>query len=388
MPAFPPLSQTPLTSPRNQHTQKRVIQETDREWLEQSHEVAPFSDEPSNLAAEEWEFNDKVTMRSCAEAMDIDEPGEYDNVETVNPSDDDYDEEEAERKENRWESAARTPAKVPSGQGKDLDMLQSSSPFKDGSEKRGFQNTDIEGSKMHNRTFVTRQGGKSSHLGFFKHSEEDELVYEGKMLLKDRKKQLFDVDKMQQHRGGNQLLFLTPQKTGALQLMDLHKGKVIEEWEAKEEGFGAIEDIAPTKKHGDTTDNPLVYGITDNSMFTMDGRVNNKNKVVTSKQYARSTKTGFGHLATTGQGFLATASDNGNIRLYDTLGKKAKTLLPGLGDAITAIETSDDGKWILATCKDYIMVIPTTVPGGDRLGYAVCLHPSLFLSLSLSLVFL
>jgi len=33
--------------------------------------------------------------------------------------------------------------------------------------------------------------------------------------------------------------------------------------------------------------------------------------------------------------------------------------LPGLGDAIIAIDVTRDGKWVLATCKDYLIVIPT-----------------------------
>lgn len=74
-------------------------------------------------------------------------------------------------------------------------------------------------------------------------------------------------------------------------------------------------------------------------------------------------------ITTTGQGFIATGSDNGQIRLYDCVDKRAKTLLPGLGSAVKHIETTNDGKWLLCTCDNYIMVIATVVAGTERLGF-------------------
>jgi len=38
---------------------------------------------------------------------------------------------------------------------------------------------------------------------------------------------------------------------------------------------------------------------------------------------------------------------------------RAINTLPGLGDQITAIDVTRDGKWVLATCRDYLIVIPT-----------------------------
>ena len=47
------------------------------------------------------------------------------------------------------------------------------------------------------------------------------------------------------------------------------------------------------------------------------------------KQYV--VKNEFSCGATTGKGELAVASSKGDIRLYDKLDKRAKTLLPGFG---------------------------------------------------------
>lgn len=64
-------------------------------------------------------------------------------------------------------------------------------------------------------------------------------------------------------------------------------------------------------------------------------------------------------MATTGDGHLVVGSEKGAIRLFTKVGQRAKTELPGLGDATTGMDTTEDGKWILATTQRYIMLIPT-----------------------------
>ena len=44
---------------------------------------------------------------------------------------------------------------------------------------------------------------------------------------------------------------------------------------------------------------------------------------------------------------------------------RANTAIPGLGGPITAVDVTYDGKWVLATTKNYLMVVKTT--------YKVCL---------------
>jgi hypothetical protein len=53
------------------------------------------------------------------------------------------------------------------------------------------------------------------------------------------------------------------------------------------------------------------------------------------------TKNKFSCAATTGKGELAVASAKGEIRLYNKLSTRAKTMLPGLGDAIIGIDTTE-----------------------------------------------
>ena len=46
------------------------------------------------------------------------------------------------------------------------------------------------------------------------------------------------------------------------------------------------------------------------------------------------------------------------------LGQDAKTLLPGLGDAIIHLEVSRDGVWVLATTQTYLLLVKTECLNG------------------------
>ena len=69
-------------------------------------------------------------------------------------------------------------------------------------------------------------------------------------------------------------------------------------------------------------------------------------------------------MASSTGGNLALGSYDGKIRLYKQVGQDAKTLLPGLGDAISAIEVSRDGNWVLATTQTYLLLVPTMCANG------------------------
>lgn len=71
-------------------------------------------------------------------------------------------------------------------------------------------------------------------------------------------------------------------------------------------------------------------------------------------------------LVLAGQGYVVIGSDDGQIRLYSERSlTRANTAIPGLGGPITAVDVTYDGKWVLATTKNYLMVVKTT--------YKVCL---------------
>ena len=60
-----------------------------------------------------------------------------------------------------------------------------------------------------------------------------------------------------------------------------------------------------------------------------------------------------------GDGYVVTGSDDGKIRLYnvDKSWKQAKTTIPGVGSAITAVDVTFDGKWVLATANRHLVVV-------------------------------
>jgi len=58
---------------------------------------------------------------------------------------------------------------------------------------------------------------------------------------------------------------------------------------------------------------------------------------------------------------LVVASEKGDVRLFNQINKNAKTHLPGFGDPIIGVDVTGDGKWILGTCKNYLVVIPTEI---------------------------
>eukprot|EP01084_Bolivina_argentea_P042924 79122_1 len=170
------------------------------------------------------------------------------------------------------------------------------------------------------------------------------------------------------HTGGKvtfELLNTNGMNPGNIHVLNLDKGKVIDEWQTKD----TIIDIAPLVKHGDMTDSTMIYGINNNSMFQMDERIPNKSKIIDCKQKIHKSIPGFNTISTSGNGFIAVGLKNGKIYMKNSIQRKASTVLPGLGNEIRDIEISDDGYWILATCKDYIMVIPTHVGDTQRTGF-------------------
>jgi len=227
------------------------------------------------------------------------------------------------------------------------------------------------GSKSYNRTFVVRSinNGESSSLGYFKHNEDNDLEYEGKLEITDMKQKPLSPYQCLPFQQEGKLLLLTEQKPESVSVMNLVRGKVVEEWKIKDKDYGGVTYIAPMSKNDDMTENSLIYGLNDNSMFTIDGRIPTVSKVVDSHSKLYKTNVQLSCMSTTNQGFIVTGSKTGAIRLHDQINKRAKTLLPGLGQHIKYIETTQDGKWILCTCKDYIMVISTTVEDSEYSGF-------------------
>lgn len=154
--------------------------------------------------------------------------------------------------------------------------------------------------------------------------------------------------------------------------MDLERGKVVEEWET---GGKSVVQVGPTKKFDQMTSEQTLLGVSRKGLFKLDPRLSDKNKVVQDqvKEYASNCK--FSTLGTTENGYIAVGSENGDVRLYDRLGIRAKTAIPSLGQPINHITTSSDGRWLLCTCDSSLLLMNLTVQTGKNAGSIGFLKP-------------
>lgn len=108
-------------------------------------------------------------------------------------------------------------------------------------------------------------------------------------------------------------------------------------------------------------------GLSHNALYRIDPRLAG-NKLVDAQLKQYTSKNDFSAASTTEKGYIAVASNKGDIRLFDRLGINAKTHLPALGEAIFGLDVSKDGRWILATCKTYLLLIDAQQHEGKNEG--------------------
>lgn len=147
--------------------------------------------------------------------------------------------------------------------------------------------------------------------------------------------------------------------------MDLERGKVVEEWSA---GGKDVLKYSHSKKFDQLTNEQTFLGVSGKSVFRLDPRISGANKLVTEQNKDYATNNKFSSLGTTQEGFLAVGSEKGEIRLFDKIGLRAKTLIPALGEPINHICNSADGKWLLATCDSSLLLIDLTIKEGKNAG--------------------
>jgi len=167
------------------------------------------------------------------------------------------------------------------------------------------------------------------------------------------------------HDQDTKMVLMNPSDPHSLFSMDIERGKVVEEWKIHDDI--SVDHIAPDNKFAQTTREQTLVGASHNALFRVDPRISG-NKMVESqyKQYVSKNK--FSGVATTADGKLAVASEKGDIRLFDTIGKNAKTALPPLGDPILGIDVTASGRWIVATTKSYLLLIDTLIGEGRYAG--------------------
>jgi len=167
------------------------------------------------------------------------------------------------------------------------------------------------------------------------------------------------------HEQDTKMIIQNPNEPNSLFSLDIERGKIVEEWKVHDDI--TVDHVAPESKFAPMTHEQTVVGASHNAVFRIDPRMSG-NKMVDSqfKQYVSKNK--FSGVATTANGKLAVASEKGDIRLFDSIGKNAKTALPPLGDPILGIDVTANGRYMVATTSTYLLVIDTLIGEGRYAG--------------------
>ncbi|KAJ3821989.1 VID27 cytoplasmic protein-domain-containing protein [Lentinula raphanica] len=228
----------------------------------------------------------------------------------------------------------------------------------------GDSNSQLTVGYRGDNAFVVR----GNNIGVFRHNPDaGSMIYASSLsrIQTPKEKQAFKPENVMLHDQDTKMIMMNPANPHSLYQADLEYGKVVEEWKVHDDI--AVSHIAPTDKFAPTTHEQTLVGTSHNALFRIDPRVSGTKMVDSQyKQYAGKNK--FSGVATTASGKLAVASEKGDIRLFDSIGKNAKTALPPLGDPIIGIDATADGRWIVATTKTYLLLIDTLIGEGKYQG--------------------
>ncbi|KAF9075729.1 VID27 cytoplasmic protein-domain-containing protein [Rhodocollybia butyracea] len=208
---------------------------------------------------------------------------------------------------------------------------------------------------------------RGNNIGVFKHNDDSNAMkYAGTISkLATPKGQMFKPRNIMLHDQDTKMILMHPTEPNSLFQADIEYGKIVEEWKVHDDI--TVDHIAPTDKFAQTTQEQTLVGASHNALFRIDPRVSGTKMVESQyKQYAGKNK--FSGVATTASGKLAVASEKGDLRLFDSIGKNAKTALPPLGDPIVGVDVTADGRWIVATTKTYLLLIDTLIGEGKYQG--------------------
>ncbi|KAH7029102.1 VID27 cytoplasmic protein-domain-containing protein [Microdochium trichocladiopsis] len=223
-------------------------------------------------------------------------------------------------------------------------------------------NSQLAVGYKYDRSFVVR----GSKIGVFKHTANNNLEFSTNISkVETPGGKLFSPKKVMLHNEDRNMILQNEADPNKLYRMDLEHGKVVDEWNVHDDI--PVVTFAPDKKFAQMTHEPTFLGISHNSLFRVDPRQSG-NKMVDSqlKQYA--SKNDFSAISTTEKGYVAVASNKGDIRLFDRLGINAKTNIPALGEPIIGLDVSADGRYVLATCRTYLLLIDALQKTGKNEG--------------------
>lgn len=228
--------------------------------------------------------------------------------------------------------------------------------------KQSDKNSNLSVGYSNDRSYVVR-GNK---LGVFK-NDDDEVSYQTTIAnMTNLKGKDFIPKSTMLHMQDQYMIMQNPEfDDKKLFKMDLERGKIVEEWDVHDQQ--AITSFGPNTKFSQLTAEQTLTGVSKNGMFRIDPRLPTSKLVNDNTFKLYKTKyNDFLSMATTQHGHIAVGSKKGDIRLYDRLGINAKSALPSLGEPIIGLDVSADGRWLLATCETYLLLIDTKIGDNQR----------------------
>jgi hypothetical protein len=226
----------------------------------------------------------------------------------------------------------------------------------------GNVNSQLAVGYKHDRSFVVR----GSKIGVFKHTPNNNLEFSTNISkVETPKGGLFSPKKVMLHAEDTNMILQNEAEPNKLYRMDLEYGKIVDEWHVHDDI--PVTTFAPENKFAQMTNQQTFLGLSRNALYRIDPRLaDHKLDDASLKQYV--SKNEFSAAATTEKGYIAVSSNKGDIRLFDRLGINAKTLIPALGEPIIGLDVSADGRWILATCRTYLLLIDALQTDGKNAG--------------------
>lgn len=155
----------------------------------------------------------------------------------------------------------------------------------------------------------------------YQDNEHNRLKFDMKFpILKNVDGEVIKPANIMLHNNETQMIFSDAQDASQIFNFDMEKGQIVEQFTAdsKHVDLAKMRHMTNKVKNGQASAEATFVGINERAIYTMDTRVNKKEKAVQSKVY--KTNPNFSKLSTTFAGGLAIGSLSGEIRLYKEVG--------------------------------------------------------------------